>query len=259
MNYTSISTQQIGSVWIVTIQRPEKLNALNKLTIAEIGQAVHEGNNMSSVRGMIITGSGEKAFAAGADISEFANFSVEEGTELSAHGHGIYDLIENSPKPIVAAVNGFALGGGCELAMACHMRFASPNAKFGQPEVNLGVIPGYAGTQRLVQLIGKGKALELLLTADAINADEAYRLGLVNKVVEQTELLTYSISVIEKIATKGPIAVSKCIALVNKHLESSRPGFKQEINDFGWMFGTEEFKEGTSAFLEKRKAEFKPL
>lgn len=259
MNYQNISTELKGNALLITIQRPDKLNALNKLTLAEIGQAISEGNRNENVYGMIITGSGEKAFAAGADISEFANFNVEEGTELSAHGHGVYNSIEHSRKVVIAAVNGFALGGGCELAMACHLRIASPNAKFGQPEVNLGVIPGYAGTQRLVQLVGKGKALELLLTGDAINADEAHRLGLVNHVVEMSELLDKCLSIIDKVATKGPISVSKCIELVNKHLEPSTPGFEQEIVEFGKMFGTEEFKEGTSAFLEKRKASFKPL
>jgi len=259
MNFQNISTELRGHAFLITIQRPDKLNALNKLTLAEIGQAVKMGNENPAVYGMIITGSGEKAFAAGADISEFANFNVEEGTDLSAHGHGVYNSIEHSRKVVIAAVNGFALGGGCELAMACHLRIASPNAKFGQPEVNLGVIPGYAGTQRLVQLVGKGKALELLLTGDAINAEEAHRLGLVNHVVEMPELLDKCLSIIDKVATKGPISVSKCIELVNKHLEPSTPGFEQEIVEFGKMFGTEEFKEGTSAFLEKRKASFKPL
>jgi len=259
MNFQNISTEQKGNSLIITIQRPDKLNALNKLTLAEIGQAVKLGNENPEVYGMIITGSGEKAFAAGADISEFANFSVDEGTELSAHGHGVYNSIEHSRKVVIAAVNGFALGGGCELAMACHLRLASPNAKFGQPEVNLGVIPGYAGTQRLVQLVGKGKALELLLTGDAINAEEAHRLGLVNHVVEMPELLDKCMAMVDKVAAKGPISVSKCIELVNKHLESSSPGFQQEIEEFGKMFGTDEFKEGTSAFLEKRKASFKPL
>jgi enoyl-CoA hydratase len=259
MNFQNIIAEVIGKTLLITINRPDKLNALNKMTLAEIGQAVKLGNEHSEVYGMVITGSGAKAFAAGADISEFANFNVEEGTELSAHGHGVYNSIEHSRKVVIAAVNGFALGGGCELAMACHLRLASPNAKFGQPEVNLGVIPGYAGTQRLVQLVGKGKALELLLTGDAISAEEGHRLGLVNHVVEQTELIGKSMEMIDKIANKGPISVSKCIELVNKHLEPSQSGFDQEIVEFGKMFGTEEFKEGTQAFLEKRKAVFKPL
>ena len=259
MNFQNITAEVIGKTLLITINRPDKLNALNKMTLAEIGLAVKMGNERSEVYGMVITGSGAKAFAAGADIAEFANFNVEEGTQLSAHGHGVYHSIEKSPKVVIAAVNGFALGGGCELAMACHLRLASPNAKFGQPEVNLGVIPGYAGTQRLVQLVGKGKALELLLTGDAISAEEGHRLGLVNHVVEQTELIGKSMEMIDKIATKGPISVSKCIELVNKHLEPSRPGFDLEIIEFGKMFGTEEFKEGTQAFLEKRKAVFKPL
>ncbi len=259
MNFENISVELHGKVLVITIQRPDKLNALNKQTLAEIGQAVKLGNANADVYGMIITGSGEKAFAAGADISEFANYSIQEGTELSAHGHGVYNSIEHSKKVVIAAVNGFALGGGCELAMACHLRLASPNAKFGQPEVNLGVIPGYAGTQRLVQLVGKGKALELLLTGDAISAEEAHRLGLVNHVVEQKELIEKCSAIIEKISTKGPISVSKCIELVNKHLEPSQPAFLQEIEEFGKMFGTEEFREGTTAFLEKRKAFFKPL
>lgn len=257
MSYENILVENREGVCLITINRPDKLNALNKQTLAEIGAAVRAAHADNSVHGIVITGSGTKAFAAGADIAEFANFNVQEGTDLSQHGHDVYNTIERGPKVAIAAVNGFALGGGCELAMACHLRVASSNAKFGQPEVKLGLIPGYAGTQRLVQLVGKGKALELLVTGDPIDAAEAHRLGLANHVVDQEALLDKAMEILGKVAGMGPIAVEKCIDLVNTHFAATQPGFDQEIRDFGWMFGTEEFKEGTQAFLGKRKAEFK--
>jgi enoyl-CoA hydratase len=258
MNYGCILYQVENGIASITINRPDKLNALNRQTLTEIDQAVRAAQADKAVSGIIITGAGEKAFAAGADISEFASFSIDKGTDLSARGHAIFNNIENSPKPVIAAVNGFALGGGCELAMACHMRLASANARFGQPEVNLGLIPGYAGTQRLVQLVGKGKALELLLTADAIKADEAHRLGLVNHVVENVaELLPKAIELLQKIATKGPNAVAHCIALVNDYFDKEEDGFQNEIETFGSLFQTPEFKEGTAAFLEKRTPNFR--
>lgn len=258
MSYENILYQVQDGLAIITINRPDKLNALNIKTLSEIDHAVSASVKDKNIYALLLTGSGEKAFAAGADISEFAGFSPDQGQELSARGHAIFNRIEHSPKPVIAAVNGFALGGGCELAMACHIRLASANARFGQPEVNLGLIPGYAGTQRLVQLVGKGKALELLLTADAIKADEAHRLGLVNAVVESVaDLLPAAIALAQKIGSKGPRAVAQCIALVNDFYDKDENGFENEIEGFGALFQTPEFKEGTSAFLEKRPAKFR--
>ncbi len=258
MAYENILYAVEGGIATITINRPDKLNALNRLTLAEIDSAMAEASADDVVTGILLTGSGEKAFAAGADISEFADFDEEQGTELSAAGHAIFNGIENCEKPVIALVNGFALGGGCELAMACHMRIASGNARFGQPEVNLGLIPGYAGTQRLVQLVGKAKALELLLTGDAIKADEAHRLGLVNHVVENVaDLRAKGLEILNKIATKGPVAVAHCIALVNDYYDMEENGFENEIETFGSLFQTPEFKEGTQAFLEKRAPKFR--
>ncbi len=257
MTYANILYTAAEGLATITINRPDKLNALNIQTLSEIDHAVRTAQKDKSISGIILTGAGEKAFAAGADISEFAGFSPDQGQDLSARGHAIFNNIENSHKAVIAAVNGFALGGGCELAMACHMRIASANARFGQPEVNLGLIPGYAGTQRLVQLVGKGKALELLLTADVIKADEAYRLGLVNHTVETVaELLPKATEILQKIATKGPKAVAQCIILVNDFFDKEENGFHNEIEAFGSLFQTPEFKEGTTAFLEKRPAKF---
>jgi enoyl-CoA hydratase len=208
---------------------------------------------------MILTGAGEKAFVAGADISEFSSYSPIEAENLSRDGGLVFTAIERSSKPVIAAVNGFALGGGCELAMACQLRIASENAKFGQPEVNLGLIPGYAGTQRLVQLIGKGKALEYLMTADLIPAAEALHLGLVNYVVPQTELLAKCTAILQKISGKAPLAIAAIIRCVNSHFAYHEDGFETEIREFGKSFGTADFKEGARAFLEKRKPEFKGL
>lgn len=256
MSYQNIIVTQDGNISLITINREDKLNALNVQTLQEIKSAVIDANNNSSIKGIILTGSGAKAFAAGADIAEFVNFNQEQGTEMSQKGHDVMFSIEKSGKPVIAAVNGFALGGGCELAMACHIRVASSNARFGQPEVNLGVIPGYAGTQRLVQLIGKGKATELLLTGDAIKADEALSLGLVNYVVEQADLINKCKEILEKIAQKSPMAIAKTISCINAHFEDGVDGFNYEVKEFGSCFTTPEFKEGTSAFLEKRKANF---
>ena len=232
------------------------MNALNIELLQEIKRAVLEAQNDSTIRGIIITGSGEKAFAAGADIAEFAQFTVQQGTQMSADGHSVMNTIENCRLPVIAAVNGFALGGGCELAMSCHMRIASENARFGQPEVNLGVPPGYGGTQRLVQLIGKGKALELLITADMIKAPEALQLGLVNEVVPLADLKTKCIEIIDKIATKSPQAVAKVIKCVNDYFNEGKDGMQTEIENFGTSFETSEFIEGTAAFLEKRTANY---
>ncbi len=255
--YQTILTKKENEIFYITINRENKLNALNIQTLTDIKNAVLSVYDDSSVKGIILTGSGPKAFAAGADIEEFASFNVEEGTRMSAEGHAVLNAIENCPKPVIAAVNGFALGGGNELAMACHIRIASENAKFGQPEVNLGITPGYAGTQRLAQLIGKGRALELLMTADVINAQEAYRLGLVNHVVALDQLIPKCEEILNKVKAKSPLAISSVIRCVNAFYEKKLDGNNVEINEFGNFFGSEDFKEGTQAFLNKRAAEFK--
>ena len=242
----------------LTINRPTKLNALNTDTINELGQAIEQALADAAVRGIVLTGSGEKAFVAGADIAELAaTADAAAAQRLSAHGQAIFRRFETSPKPVVAAVNGFALGGGCELAMACHLRVAAENARFGQPEVNLGLPPGYGGTQRLVQLVGKGKALELLLTADQIKADEALRLGLANHVVPQAELLSFAKNLLLKIIGKAPLAVGLTLQCVDAYFnEGGAAGFATEAAAFGQAFATADFKEGTAAFLEKRAAVF---
>ncbi len=253
---SEILTASANGIFTITINRPDKLNALNYRVIQDIGEAVKTAEKDSTIKGIVITGSGAKAFAAGADIAEFAEFSVEKGMELSIAGGKVFDSIENCTKPVIAAVNGFALGGGCELAMSCHLRIASPNAKFGQPEVKLGLIPGYAGTQRLVQLIGKGKALELLMTSDMIGAEEALQYGLVNYVVPGEQLMEKATELINKIAAQSPKAVAAVIRCVNAYHTDGVNGFQFEINEFGKCFGTNDFKEGVKAFLEKRKPEF---
>lgn len=254
--YTNILLHIENHILTVSVNRPDKLNALNKETIQEIGDAVQTAERDAAIAGIVLTGVGAKAFVAGADISEFSAYSVEQGQALSAAGHAVFNAIERCAKPVIAAVNGFALGGGCELAMACHLRIAAENAKFGQPEVKLGLIPGYAGTQRLVQLIGKGKALELLMTADMIGAEEALRLGLVNHVVPQEQLMAKALEVMSKITSQSPRAVAGIIRCVDAYFEDGVNGFQFEIEEFGRCFGTEDFKEGVSAFLEKRKANF---
>jgi enoyl-CoA hydratase len=256
MTYNNIITKAENEILTITINRESKLNALNIETLQEIKHAVKATYNDKSIKGLIITGAGNKAFAAGADIAEFANFTVEEGTRMSEEGHSVLNTIENSPKAVIAAVNGFALGGGCELAMACHIRVASENAKFGQPEVNLGVTPGYAGTQRLVQLVGKAKAIEMLMTADIIGGIEALNLGLVNHLVPQEELLNKCHEILDKIKSKSPLAIKSVIHCVNDFFAKDVDGFNTEINEFGNFFGTADFKEGTKAFMEKRKAVF---
>ncbi|NNC85128.1 MAG: enoyl-CoA hydratase [Bacteroidia bacterium] len=256
MNYEHILTELENSTLIITINRESKLNALTYQTIQEVGSAVKEANETNSARCIIITGAGSKAFVAGADISEFASFSVPEGEKLAREGQVVFDYIENSDIPVIAAVNGFALGGGCELAMACHMRVASDNAKFGQPEVKLGLIPGYGGTQRLPQLIGKNKAIELLITADMLDANEALKWGLVNHVVSSDELMVTCKGMANKIAKQAPLAVSACIKTVNSFYNKNEDGFEEEKKMFGESFGTNDFKEGSQAFLNKRKPEF---
>lgn len=242
---------------VITINRLTKLNALNKETIQELHEAFSALNNEQAVKAIIITGSGEKAFVAGADISEFANFSVLEGQELAAQGQALlFDFVQNLSTPVIAAVNGFALGGGLELAMACHFRVASTNAKMGLPEVTLGVIPGYGGTQRLAQLVGKGRAMELIMTAGMIDAETAKSYGLVNHVVTQEELLEFAKGIASKIANNSTVAIAKAIQAINANFEDGTNGYAIEIKNFGACFGTEDFKEGTTAFLEKRKAVF---
>lgn len=255
--YQTLLTEVKNQIFYIIINRESKLNALNIQTLSEIKTAVLSTYDDHSVSAIIITGSGKKAFAAGADIEEFAKFNVEEGTRMSADGHAVLRAIENCPNPVIAAINGFALGGGNELAMSCHIRVASENAKFGQPEVNLGIIPGYAGTQRLAQLVGKGKALELLMTADIIDAQTALNFGLINYVVPQENLIAKCEEIIEKIKSKSPLAISSIIRCVNAHYEKKIDGNNAEINEFGNFFGSEDFVEGTTAFLERRKANFK--
>jgi len=234
------------------------MNALNKDVIEELGKALDEIYNNEAIKTAIITGAGEKAFVAGADISEFTTLDDKGGAALAKKGQDlVFDKIENAPKPIIAAVNGFSLGGGCELAMACHFRTASENAKFGQPEVNLGLIPGYGGTQRMTQLIGKGKTMELMMTGDMIGADEAKSLGLVNHVFPAADLLAETQKIAQKIQKKAPSAIKNIISCVNEAAKADSQGFDNEINRFGALFVTEDMKEGAHAFLEKRKAIFK--
>lgn len=255
--YQTLLTDLQDGTLVVTINRPDKLNALNKDVIEELGKVIAEVYSNNDIKTAILTGAGEKAFVAGADISEFTSLDAAGGEALAKKGQeNVFDKIENCPKPIIAAVNGFALGGGCELAMSCHFRVASENAKFGQPEVNLGLIPGYGGTQRLTQLIGKGKAMELMMTADMIGAEDAKSLGLVNHVFPMAELMAETKKIAQKIQTKAPVAVAKVIACVNDAARGDANGFNHEITRFGECFATEDMKEGTSAFLEKRKASF---
>lgn len=258
MSYQNIVLQNEEGIGILTINRPDKLNALNRETISEISNCLDKLSNDKTVRVVIITGTGDKAFVAGADISEFAHFDLENGKKLSAEGHDkLFDKIEKMPKPVIAAVNGFALGGGLELAMACHIRIASENAKLGLPEVSLGVIPGYGGTQRLPQLVGKGRAMEMIFSAQMISAHDAENYGLVNKTVPFAQLMDECKSLAIKIMKNSPTAISHAIASVNAGFEDGINGFKVEIDEFGKCFASEDFKEGTTAFLEKRKPDFK--
>lgn len=256
MSYETLLTTTEENILIITINRPDKLNALNKQVMADLDSVLDEVYNNTDIRSAIITGSGPKSFVAGADISEFVGLSIKEGKTLAKKGQDIFFKIENAPKPIVACVNGFALGGGCELAMSCHFRIAGANAKFGQPEVNLGIIPGYGGTQRLTQLIGKGRALELIMSANMIDANTALQYGLVNYVVPPEELLAKAKSILALINSKAPLAVAATITAVNAVFDESKNGYATEIDAFGNCFGTEDMKEGTKAFVEKRKAVF---
>ncbi|MCO5259965.1 MAG: enoyl-CoA hydratase-related protein [Crocinitomicaceae bacterium] len=256
--YNNILVEKNGQIVQITINRPSQLNALNKETISELHEAIKTAGKDQSTGVIILTGSGEKAFVAGADIKEFAHFSIAEGGELAQQGQQLlFDLIENLSIPVIAAVNGFALGGGLELAMASHIRIASSNARMGLPEVSLGVIPGYGGTQRLAQLVGKGKANEMVFTAGMIKADEALTWGLVNYVVEPEELLAKANEIATQILANSRTAISSAINAVNAGFKSGVNGFEAEIEEFGKCFGTADFKEGTTAFIEKRKANFR--
>lgn len=255
--YTTLAAELSEGIYIITVNRPDKMNALNKDVFTDLNAAADFINSNDDIRSAIITGAGPKAFVAGADITEFGGLDKTAAMALAKRGQDIFLKIEHSRKPIIAAVNGFALGGGCELAMACHFRIASDNAKFGQPEVNLGLIPGYGGTQRLTQLVGKGRAIELLISGNMIDANTALQYGLVNYVVPQAELLDKAKAILQVINTKAPIAVAKCIEVANTVFDETKNGFEEEIRSFGECFATEDMKEGTTAFLEKRKASFK--
>ncbi|HPG11327.1 MAG TPA: enoyl-CoA hydratase-related protein [Chitinophagaceae bacterium] len=254
--YQTLLSNLENGIYTITINRPDKLNALNKNVFTDLNAAIDEIESNNEIRSVIITGSGTKAFVAGADISEFNALNKDEAKALAKRGQDTFARIENCSKPIVAAVNGFALGGGCELAMACHFRIASENAKFGQPEVNLGLIPGYGGTQRLVQLIGKGKAMELLISAHMIDAKEAKELGLVNYVTTTETLIEHTKQILSVINSKAPLAIASCIKAANAVFDESKNGFTLEIEEFGNCFDTADMKEGTTAFIEKRKAVF---
>lgn len=258
MKYQNLLINYNDKVAIVTINRPDKLNALNSQTMNELKSAFTELNDNDEVYVIILTGSGEKAFVAGADISELSKLDMISGKKFAENGQEIFNVIERLNKPVIAAVNGFALGGGCEIALACHIRLASENAKFGQPEVNLGIIPGYGGSQRLTRLINSGRAMEYILTGDMITADEAHRIGLVNHVFPQNELMKKTLEMANKIASKAQVAVKHSVKAINTADEVSlTEGQNYEASLFALCCGTEDFKEGTIAFLEKRKPVFK--
>ena len=257
MSYATILVQKENHTAIVTINRPNKLNALNKETIGELHEVFKSLQKDKNLKAIILTGSGEKAFVAGADISEFSDYSVKEGKKLAAKGQQkLFDFVENLSIPVIAAINGFALGGGLELAMACHMRIASDTARFGQPEVSLGLLPAWGGTQRLPQLVGKGRAMEMIMTAGMITAEQALSYGLVNHVATQEDLIPLCHKIISKITNNSSVAISHAIKAINAGFKNTVNGYEQEIEAFGACFGTDDFTEGTSAFLEKRKASF---
>lgn len=255
--YTTIVTELTDNILIVTINRPDKLNALNKDVFTDLDNVIDEINSNEIIKSAIITGAGVKAFVAGADISEFVSLDKNAAMALAKRGQDIFFKIENCGKPIIAAVNGFALGGGCELAMACHFRVASDNAKFGQPEVNLGLIPGYGGTQRLTQLVGKGRAIEMIISGNMIDAATALQYGLVNYVVSLEELLNKAKSILQVVNSRAPLAVAASIKATNAVFDETKNGYDEEIKAFGKCFVTEDMKEGVGAFLEKRKPAFK--
>jgi enoyl-CoA hydratase len=254
----NILTEVKAHVLYLTINRESKLNALNFSTLEELKNILNEVSDNKEIKGVIITGSGEKAFVAGADINEIAELNELNGRKFAEYGQEVFNLIENCHKPVIAVINGFALGGGCELAMACHMRVASFNARFGQPEVNLGIIPGYGGTQRLTYLVGRGKANELMMTADIIDAEEALRLGLVNHVLpDKPSALLKAEEILNKIISKAPLAIGMIVDCVNSVFIPEENGYQTEANSFARCVKSVDFEEGTSAFLEKRKPVFK--
>ena len=256
-SYSTLLVETTDNILVLRLNRPDALNALNSQMFDELKSFFANDYKAYAFGSVIITGTGEKAFAAGADIKELNGLKSADAERLSAKGQSIFKLIEEFHAPVIAAVNGFSLGGGCELAMACHFRIASTKAKFGQPEVNLGIIPGYGGTQRLVQLVGKGKAMELLMTGEMVGAEEALRLGLVNYVVEPEQLLDKAKELATKINTKGPLAIKGVIRCVNANFVPGVDGYHLEAKTFGQIADSEDFLEGTSAFIEKRKAAFK--
>jgi enoyl-CoA hydratase len=256
-SYTNLKLDIKNNILYIRINRPDKLNALNFQTLDELREAMVEAHDNHDVKGIIITGEGEKAFVAGADISEFMQINEFNSRKFSEKGQEVFSFIERCPKPVIAAINGFALGGGCELALSCHMRIASDNAKIGLPEVTLGILPGYGGTQRLTLLVGKGKAFEIIMTGDMINAEDALNIGLVNYVVPQPELLARCEGILNKIILRAPIAIAQTIECVNAVFNETKDGYEVEANSFAICTKTEDFKEGTKAFLEKRKPEFK--
>lgn len=254
----SISKDQ--GILTISINREKKLNALNVDTLVELKDVFQSVYHESDIKAVIITGSGTKAFAAGADISEISELDQSQGLKFAQFGQNVFQMIEDCPKPVIAAVNGFALGGGCELAMACHLRVAVKSAKFGQPEVNLGIIPGYGGTQRLPQLIGRSRALELMLTGDIINTEKALEFGLVNYLADTPEQLMKTChGILEKIISKAPVAISKVIECVNAESDTSKEGYKSEASAFSECCNTSDFVEGTAAFLEKRNPNFQGI
>src|SRR6267378_945384 len=258
LTLANVLYEKKGAIAYVTVNRPKVLNALNTPTWKDLRTAFEDARDDAAIRGAILTGAGNKAFIAGADISELAHVAAFEAEQSSRFGQDVLDLIENLGKPVIAAVNGFALGGGCETAMACTIRIAVDSAKFGQPEVTLGLVPGGGGTQRLPRLVGKGRALQLILSAEMISAQEAYRIGLVNEVVPAADLLTRAEAILRKIASNAPMAVKFALTAVNKGLETSQDeGLLLEASYFGLCAGTEDKKEGTSAFLEKRAPQFR--
>lgn len=255
--YKNIKQEVKNSILYITVNRPDKLNALNFETLDELGKAIGNAYEDKSVHALIITGEGQKAFVAGADISEFKQLNEINSRKIAENGQEIFGLIERCPKPVIAAVNGFALGGGCELALACHMRIASENAKLGLPEVTLGILPGYGGTQRLTLLVGKGKAFEMIMTGDMVTAEHALQIGLVNYVVPQEELIAKCESILAKIIKNAPIAIAQTVESINAVYNETKDGYEVEANSFAICAKSEDFKEGTDAFLEKRKALFK--
>ncbi|EAR16402.1 MULTISPECIES: enoyl-CoA hydratase/isomerase family protein [Robiginitalea] len=257
MKFKNLKTEEKDGIALLTIDRPKKLNALNRKTIEELHEAFSSLDADPDIRAIVVRGSGPKAFVAGADIAEFASYGPEEGRDLAAKGQEtLFDLVEQLGTPVIAAVNGFALGGGLELALACHIRVASHNARMGLPEVSLGLIPGYGGTQRLPELVGRGRALEMILSGGMIDAERALEYGLVNHVTALEELESYCLQLAGKIAKNSPVAIRYAIKAVNAGSRSSVSGFRTEIDAFGSCFGTADFKEGTTAFLEKRKPDF---